>query len=251
MTDYKTISSLQHPLVKHWVHLRLNRDYRHEHSKVLIEGKRMISELSAQKKLDTFICTIPDYFNDVDAKEYYLINEAILEKITGVQAPEGFLAEITMASSSNLAGKKKVLVLDNINDPGNLGTMLRTALALGWEGVFILGNCADPYNDKALRAAKGATFKLPLAFGAIEDLKKLAENEAYQIFVANIQGNSPEKLQVPNNMLLVMSNETHGVSPEVATLGQSIAIPMQGNMESLNVSVASGILMYALNKDMK
>ena len=89
-----------------------------------------------------------------------------MKKISGMQTPEGLVVEIEMPKPAPLEGLKYLLALDGVSDPGNVGALLRTALALGWQGIFILDESCDPFNDKALRSARGATFRLPLAWEA-------------------------------------------------------------------------------------
>jgi len=141
---------------------------------------------------------------------------------------------------------QRVLVLDGVADPGNLGTLLRTALALGWEGAYLLQNCCDPYNDKALRAAMGATFRLPLRMGTASTLQQLAEEEDWRCWVADLKGESPESVPTQQKIALILGSEAHGVSEACRRLGRAVAIPMPGSMESLNVSTAGAILLYLL-----
>src|SRR3989344_6573288 len=112
----KKIESLQHPLVKHWEKLRKDRSYREKTQCVLVVGKKMVSELS----IDALITTDPNF----NAKNQYLVTESILKKITGLEEPDGFAGEISMPMEQNLSEKKRILILDRITDPGNLGTLL-------------------------------------------------------------------------------------------------------------------------------
>ena len=136
------------------------------------------------------------------------------------------------------------MVLDGIQDPGNLGTLLRTALAFGWNGIYLLGNCCDPYNDKALRSAKGATFRLQLYQGDKAHLKDLSRT--HQVLVADLDGKAPESVNESEKRVLVLGSESLGVSAESQAFGEKVTLPISGEMESLNVAVAGGILMYQL-----
>lgn len=241
------ITSLQHDLVKHFVRLRQNRDYREEHQSVLIMGNKMISEICPHhhtKMLMVYDTTfIPP---SVKADQVFLVNEAIMQKVTGLLSPEGLVAEVSMPKPASLEGMRYILACDAVSDPGNLGALLRSALALGWQGAFILTNSCDPYNDKALRVAKGATFRLPIAIGSWDDLNKVIEKNRLKPFVADIKGTPLNELSSTENALLVMSNESHGLSEEAQRICQKVTIPMPGEMESLNVAVAGAILMYTL-----
>lgn len=246
----KKINSLQHPLIKHLVKVRRNSDYRHDHKSVVIEGVKTIQEVGVQFPFKVLIVLdetlIPQ---GIRSKEVVVVTEDIMQKVSGMQQSEGILAEIEMPSSASLKGLKRLIALDGINDPGNLGTLLRTALALGWEGVFIINESCDPYNEKALRAAKGATFRLPIGMGSWEDLKKVIAANKLQPFVADLEGEDIHTLDIPKNILLVLGHESRGISKVAASLSKKVTIPLPGEMESLNVAIAGGILMFALRKD--
>lgn len=246
----RRITSVQHPIVKHLIKVRHNRDYRHEHRTLVIEGIKPIEELRHYGKFKTLVM-----YNEAmiplgaEADEIILVNEQVMRKISEMESPEGLIAEVMMPKPASLAGKKKIIALDGINDPGNMGTILRTALALGWEGAFILNDSCDPYNDKALRAARGATFRLPLAFGEWEALKKIVKKEELVPVVADIDGDDISSFKSSKKMLLVMGNEAHGPSQEAKTFCKAVTIAMPGAMESLNVAVAGGIIMYILRPE--
>lgn len=242
------ITSLQHPLVKHLVKLRIDADYRYEHQSVIIEGLKPVQEL--QRSLKKLIY-LDGLTVNVSAPEEWVVNEAIMKKISGMNSPEGVLAEVELPPFASLKGLHSILALDGINDPGNMGTLLRTALALGWEGVYILPNSCDPYNEKTVRAARGAHFKLPLARGSINDLKEFVRSQQMKAFVADLDGIAPEQCETGSNCVLILGNEAHGASPELIKDCTKVTIPMPGNMESLNVGIAGGILMYVLKRQIK
>jgi RNA methyltransferase, TrmH family len=243
------ITSLQHPTVKHLVKLRTNHDYRQEHHALVIEGAKMLAEAAPLFTFKTIITSHPELIPPgAKASETILTTPGVIQKISGLQSAEGILAEIAMPKFSDLKGKKMVVALDRINDPGNLGTILRTGLALGWDGVFLLDDSCDPYNDKALRASRGAIFKLPMGRGSWKDLKKIVEENKLKALVADIDGIPCDKVEQNGNILLVLCNESTGPSKESIANCEAITIPMSGNMESLNVAVAAGILMHTLQK---
>jgi RNA methyltransferase, TrmH family len=150
-----------------------------------------------------------------------------------------------MPPLGNLNNKNFILALDGISDPGNLGTILRTALALGWDGVFITSNSTDPFNEKALRAAKGATFRLPILCGSWEELEQLIKKNNLHVFIADMQGSALNKEVIQTPLVLILGNEAHGASAFLKKHYHSISIPISDKMESLNVAIAGGILMHA------
>lgn len=243
----KQIASLQHPYIKHLVHLRQNSDYRYEHKSVMIEGSKMIREVAALSPVKTLIACdewlIP---SDVQAHEKIIVTEGIMKKISGMQSPEGLLAEIPMPAFSTLQQARYIVALDNINDPGNLGAILRTALAFGWEGVFLIGQGCDPFNEKALRAARGATFRMPVRRGSWQEFDALASSIGATPMAADLDGEPLHGVQSLSACMLVLGNEARGLSPDALCRCKKITLPMSGAMESLNVAVAGGILMYLL-----
>jgi TrmH family RNA methyltransferase len=232
----KKITSLQHPLVKHWVDLRTLRTYREETQRVLICGKKMTSELP----IDTLITLDPS--TEIQAKETYLVTEPILKKITGLNQPDGFAAELSLPPPQNLKEKKILIILDQIADPGNLGTLLRTALALNWEGVILTPHTVDLFNDKSLRAAKGAHFYLPYQRMTPEEILQLN----LHFYTADLGGTSLEKARFQTPRALILSNEGQGVSNWSKQKAERITIPMNAHVESFNVASSGAILLYAM-----
>lgn len=243
------ITSTQHPLVKHWVKLLQSKDYRYENQKILIEGKKLVNEVSSLFPLDKLIVSNKNLIpKGIRTDTIFIVSESIMNKISGVQKAEGVMAELPMPAEQNLNNKNYIIVLDRINDPGNMGTLLRTALALDWQGVFIIEGSCDPYNDKALRAAKGATFKIPFRIGSWPQLTSLMSQENWEPYVADLTGINLTLIKKAPKRLLILGNESKGPSLEALSNCTKITIPMNPQMESLNVSVAGAILMYELKK---
>jgi len=236
------ITSLQNQIVKHLVTLRKEKSYRHEHKSVLISGKKVIEEL---KNLPfTTLIVEEGYSYSYKADQVFFVTKEILQKITGLASPEPIAAEIALPKEGSLDGKKRLLALDGVSDPGNMGTLLRSALALGWDGVFITDNSVDPFNDKSMRAAKGAAFHLPILHGSWEDLCALIEKNKLQAYVADKNGKDVKTLKISSPLILILGNESHGVTKNGFP---SISIPMHPSMESLNVASAGAILLHELS----
>lgn len=246
MTELRSITSLQHPLVKHLVKLRSESAYRKQCQMLVLEGLKPIQEVSSCVVKVLYTAAYDSYASSLPGEKWQ-VTEGILNKISGMLSPEGILAEICMPPFSSLENARQVLALDGLSDPGNLGTLMRTALALGWDAVFLLPGTCDPYNEKAIRAARGAHFKLTLAKGTAEQLQQWAEKKEVQSLVADLKGNCPNLLPAALSRLLVLGNEAHGASAMVHQFCMPVTIPMSGEMESLNVAVAGGILLYCLS----
>jgi TrmH family RNA methyltransferase len=237
------ITSTRHPLVQHLVRLRLESAYRYQCQTLFFEGAKPIQELSTYIKK---IAYTADYEN-IAAQlpgEKWKINRSILHKISAVPSPEGIIAEMEMPSFRPLEKAKYVVAFDKISDPGNMGTLLRTALAFNWDTVFLLPGGCDCFNEKVLRAARGAHFKIQLSQGTATDLQTWVQTENVQPLVAELRGKHPETISQSLKKLLVLGNEAHGASKKIHSFCQSVALPMSGEIESLNVAVAGGILLY-------
>jgi TrmH family RNA methyltransferase len=144
----------------------------------------------------------------------------------------------------------KLILLENVQDPGNVGTVLRTLDAAGFDGCVFTPGCADPYGPKTLRATMGSTFRVPMCFvpDAAEAAKTLAEN-GYAVIGAALDGEPfYERGKLPEKLCVIIGNEAHGVSPEtVACCTGSVIVPIQ-SAESLNAGVAAGILMWEMRR---
>ncbi len=239
----KSIFSLQHPFVKYLVNLRKDRSFRRNERKVLAVGNKLIEELIASNaKIETLL--VKSGYETSFLGETILVTQEILKKITGLIEPEPFAAVVSLPLFQDLSKTSHLLVLDGIADPGNLGTLLRTALALGWDGVYLTENTCDPFNEKAMRAAKGATFRIPLQEGTWQDFILLAKS--FTVFVADMQGDPIQTINSKAPLALILSKEDRGARSEAKHQFQSVTIPMDGPMESLNVAIAGAILLHRL-----
>ncbi len=237
----KEITSREHPLVKHWMRLKSDAAYRKSESRVLLEGKNCIQDICKSIKPKRLVTTDPDI--PIDAEERILVTDAILKKISGTMNPEGIIAELEMPQNRPLRGVKKIVIADRIQDPGNLGTLIRSSLAFGWDGLFLLPGTCDPFNDKALRAAKGATFHLPLYSGSWNDLHKTVKENSLELVVADTSGDDPKQF-ICKPIALLLANEAQGPNLPPGTPHKRVSLTMQGPMESLNVAIAGSILLY-------
>jgi TrmH family RNA methyltransferase len=229
-----------HPQVQRWVRLRTDKEARREEGSLLLTSPREIEEVAG---IASFRCLIvTEHFQvpvDWPSCPRVFVSERLMQKITGIPSPQGCAAELALPAESRALGPW-VLVLDGVSDPGNVGTLLRSALALGWTGVWVLPGTADLWNEKVLRASKGAAFKLPVAHGSLEQFMQWRLSHPMPVWLADLEGERVHALSAP--CCLVMGNEARGPSKEWSSV-QRLTIPQSGAMESLNVAVAGGILM--------
>jgi RNA methyltransferase, TrmH family len=245
----RTLTSLQHPIVKYLVKLRQDRSFRRMEQKILVSGFKLVQELVEQRiPVEILLSADPHQKISMAVSQSYVISEAILKKITGLEHPEPLAAVVPMPSFQDVSVAQRLLVLDGISDPGNLGTLIRSALALGWDGIFIVAPSCDPFNEKAIRSAKGATFRLPIQEGSWEQFILLSKQKPFHVYLADKQGSSLESMKPSLPMALILSRESQGARQEAKAAFTSITIPMQERMESLNVASAGAILLYCLKE---
>jgi TrmH family RNA methyltransferase len=240
----RPLTSLQHPLVKRLVKLRENRAFRHEEKSLLITGEAVVRDVAAFLPLKTLISQEP---LNLSAQETILASKEVLEKIIDLSTHDLVAAEVALPTPSSLKDAQAIVVLEGLSDPGNVGTILRTALALGIDGAFLTPNTADPFNDKALRAARAAPLFLPLRFGSVEELKELLQKKS--VYIADVQGEKLSQIAFKKPLALILGHETKGPSTELKALGKAVTIPMKQTMESLNVASAASILIYQIQQD--
>ncbi len=234
------IKSLQHPLVKHWTLLKKEKSYRQETKKILIIGESLIRELTVP--IDKIISTRPV---NIPCKESYIVTLEILKKITSFDT-DTIAAEIDLPIPQEIQDQKFILILDRIQDPGNLGTLFRTAWALKWEAIIITPETVDPFNDKALRASQGAILHIPFIEKTPEEIVQWLDAKKIPLWVADAKGAPVKQLTFTAPLALVLSHEGQGVSAWAKTKGKLLSIPLSNNMDSLNVSSAGAILLYTL-----
>lgn len=249
-----TITSLKNELVKRAASLKMKK-YRQKEGLFLLEGKRAVEEaLASQWNIRAlFFTRLPEGW-DEKAEEsslpWYEVPLAVLQKITATEDPQSVaaLVEIRPRDLGDFAPDRGfVLVLDQIRDPGNLGTLIRTADALGAAGVVLLKDTADLYNPKVVRSTMGSLFHLPVLTGVEPaDLETWCRKNGYALWATALEGaEDMTKLQWPAKTALVLGSEAEGVSPELLKAAdQKVKIPMAGQAESLNVAVAGGIVMF-------
>lgn len=215
-----------------------DKKFRNQEHKFLVEGIHLIEEAKSYGLLLECYTTNPDY-------EGVFITPEKMKKISQTDSPSNILGICKMNDKKDYADK--VLILDDISDPTNLGTILRSAKAFGFNTVISSLKTVDYYNDKVVRGSQGAIFKLNLIRNDLkEEINKLKKN-GYQIFGTNVRdGKDIKEITVNKKRTLILGNETRGVSKEIAALvDQNLYIKLD-DMESLNVSVAGSILMYEL-----
>ena len=178
-----------------------------------------------------------------------LVSPEVLAELSDSVTPQGVVAQLSLPQQEppgQLSGK--FLVLEDVQDPGNVGTMIRTADAAGYDGVFISEKSADIYSMKVLRSMQGSHFHLPIYRVDMGKLLEHFKSKQIPVFATTLSKNSVDYKEIiaPSSFALVMGNEGHGISDFMADQAdQLIHISMPGQAESLNVAVAAGILLFS------
>lgn len=267
------ISSEQNERVKSLKKL-YNKKNRQQKGKFVLEGFRIIAEALKAEAIFDNIFMSPDFYKsnqgqslvqiygkENQADNLLVIEEKLLSKIADTNSPQGVIAvvnELEYAIQdifSHKNGEGKILLLDRIQDPGNMGTIIRTAVAAGIDGIIILKGSVDIYNLKVLRATMGAIFSIPL----IKDvtLEKFLElyntlGQNYKLIAADLSGELYyHQLDYDYPFIIAIGNEANGLRRElVNSANYLIKIPIIGKIDSLNAAIAAGILVYkALEKN--
>lgn len=257
------LKSKDNPKIKELSKLISSKKERVSKGAFVIEGIKLLLEAFNENSeiLSVFISTqaLEKYYDTllpvVNTCVFYEITDDIARKVSDAQTPQGVFAIVKSKSRGLEAIDKndnKVLVLNNIQDPGNLGTLLRTADAVGIDAAILCENCCEVYNPKVVRSTMGSIFRLKIieeeSFASVADC--LAQNgiESFAA-VVNENAESINNIAFPEKCAVVIGNEGNGLSQkDISLCKRALTIKMKGNTESLNASVAAAIIMWEMTK---
>lgn len=246
------VTSRNNPLAAHVKKLRGSRSYRRETGCFFCEGPKMLSEaLRWEAALLTVVAaegmSLPPL---PGAVRQVTVPQSLLQALADTETPQGVLFICSMPSlvPPLRLGGGRYLVLDGVRDPGNVGTILRTADAFGADGVFLVNGCADPFSPKTVRSTMGAIFRLPVWETDVDTLCGLLREAGISLFATAL---SPDASDVRSADLsraaVVIGSEGSGVSKEVLSLAdRSIMIPMTSRCESLNAAAAAAVIAWEM-----
>lgn len=229
------------------------KKHRIKSNKYLIEGLRFVEEaIKSKVSIDSIIFTEsfkeknPDLFLKINENiKLIQMNETLLKQLCSTENPQGIVGVINMQNKELKSGELVILV-DKVQDPGNMGTIIRTAHAAGAAGIVMTKGTVDIYNDKTLRSTMGSIFYIPIVEDDSLYFVKSLKKEGYKLVVSSLQGKNnffEENLQ--GKVMIAVGNEGNGVSDEVYDIADiKVKIPMPGEAESLNVAVATSIMIY-------
>lgn len=220
-------------------------EYLGDGTKLLEEALRWGAELTTVVVAEGTPCPpLPEGVRGVQ------IPRDVMETVSPMRTPQGalFLARLPETAPPERLTGGRYLVLDGVQDPGNVGTIWRTADALGADGLLLVGRCADPYQPKAVRATMGACFRLPVWETDVDGLCTLLERSGLPLSAAALGENTRDLRRADlTRGAVVIGSEGRGVSPELlARCGQTIRIPMRPRCESLNAAAAAAVVLWEM-----
>lgn len=242
------ITSRKNSTLIHAKKLGKDRNYRLENGEFLCDGKKLLREAvtSGAGVISVFTSMQPDIMLSESVKAYQVSTD-ILSSVSPLKNPQDVLFICKIPEQTGIDIKRGThLLLDNVQDPGNVGTVLRSADAFGIDSVILTPGCADPYNPKAIRASMGAVFRQKVIF---KDIGELHASGARFIGTAS----SSEYTDIRNadfkDCVIVLGNEGQGISGELLALcKEMITIPVSAGCESLNIAAAASIIMWEISK---
>jgi TrmH family RNA methyltransferase len=229
------ISSVDNAKIKELAKLNQSK-YRKEKQMFIVEGAHLVKEA---KNLGLLI----EAFSIDDLEGFTQVSESVMKKLCNTNTVVDQVGVCKMLDNKTLSNR--LLLLDRVSDPGNMGALMRSAKAFGFDTIVLGEGCVDIYNDKVIRSSQGAIFKLNFVNCKIKDF--IINHREYKIYGTNVvNGIDISNVEIEEKMGIVLGNEGQGISQEVFdVLEKNIYIPMK-NTESLNVSVAGSIIMYML-----
>ncbi|MDL2235187.1 RNA methyltransferase [Christensenellaceae bacterium OttesenSCG-928-L17] len=220
----------------------------------LIEGEKLLAEaVAAGMRVESVFVedgvVVPEELLAAAQRSAFTVPRPVMEALCDCVTPQGVCATVQTneAALPETFPPGMIVALDALQDPGNVGMILRTADAMGAAGVILGEGSADPYAPKTLRAAMGSTYHLPLWQGNLYEALQRLNKQAYCCICGHLQGE--EQLPpIKDRCVIVIGNEGNGVDEDIAALCVRVRVPMYGRAESLNASMAAGLLMHEVSK---
>jgi len=253
----QVITSKDNEIIKSIKKLK-EKKYRDEENKFLVEGIKMVQEAIQENARISKIVICEDCINDGSIEQELLyeiakhnciyVSKKVFETITDVTTPQGILAVIEKENGEDSISYDEdiIVVLDGIQDPGNLGTILRTLDSVNLKQIILSEKTADPYNPKVVRSTMGAIYRVNMirSKNIIDTLKNMKKHK-YDVVATSLQTDKTIYDIDYKKKVIIIGNEANGVSNEVLELAnKKVKIPMLGKTESLNAAVATGIILY-------
>ena len=247
------ITSISNPRIKNLLKLKKQPKERSRQNSFIVEGPRMFFEIPKERLRACYLTERfeEEYSDRLQDYRYELVSEKVLKHLADTTTPQGVVAVAARQETSleEVIGQVEypcLFLLENLQDPGNMGTIIRTAEAAGIDAVIISRDSVDPYNSKVIRSTMGAIFRVAVLI--VDDLSETIawlKNHEVDIYAAHLQGEIFYRYDYTKGCAFLIGNEGNGLKKEtVLQADYGIRIPMKGRVESLNAAVSATVLMY-------
>ena len=243
------LTSKNNPLIKETAALK-DKKARKELGMFLVEGFKMSLECQKSELEIERVFVAESYRGEIPAcaQDPVYVSDDVFRFLSDEKSPQGVLCRVRIPNTDLRAPQGKCLLLDGVADPGNVGTILRTANAAGYNEVYLTQECADPFSPKCVRASMSGLFFTQIYRGDRAEILSVLGD--IPVLVADMGGANVFNFTAPPIFALAIGNEANGVSSEVRTRAtHTVKIPMRDTQESLNAAISAGIIMYVLQKD--
>ncbi len=240
------IESAQNQTYKRWMKLK-QKKYRMQEQSFIVEGFHLVQEGLKANVVTTVIVKEQAAYDEVNVQncEIMTLKASLFDQLAQTPSPQPIMAVCDM-KMKDLSRAHRLLLCDEVQDPGNLGTLIRSALAFNFDGVILGDGCVDVYNEKVIRSTQGAIFKLPILHENLEYYIPQLQSEGVKVYGTSVTRAYPlQEVKAVEKMAFILGNEGNGVKPVHLNLtDENIYIEMSTNVESLNVSIAGSIIMH-------
>ena len=241
------ITSRKNDNIVHLKKLGADRAYRTETGLFYCDGEKLLIE--AVKNgigIDTVLTAQPLSVALPDGAKVFETDYSVIESVSPMKTPQKVVFSCKKPAPAHITAGGRYIVLEDMQDPGNVGTVLRTAGAFSMDAVLLVGACADPYHPRTVRASMGAVFRVPFAELTVDELRELKGRIGLRLIGAALSADSRDIRETDlSGAAVVIGSEGHGLSPEMLDLcDEKMIIPMDERCESLNAAAAAAIVMW-------
>lgn len=234
------ITSASNNTIKALIKLK-QKKYRDETGYYLVEGEHLVEEAMKAKQVECLIST-KDITSDLPI---IVVSNEVMSKLSFTKSPQSIMAKCKIKKEKKLIDGKRYLILDDLQDPGNIGTLIRTALAFSIDQVILSNNCVDLYNDKLLRSMQGANFHINCIYDDLKTvISTLKKNNVKIIGSALENGQDIKQIKISEKMAFIVGNEGNGMNKDILQECDYVGYIPINTIESLNVAIAGSIMMY-------
>ncbi|MGN1234424.1 MAG: TrmH family RNA methyltransferase [Christensenellaceae bacterium] len=235
------ITSKANSLVRRVQSLK-EKKYRRLYGEFIVEGEKMVRESVSSSFEHVMTLVSESYVGETYGRETVVLSDEVFRFVSDEKTPQGILSVLKIPSVPFEKAEESCLILDGIADPGNMGTIIRTANAAGYRRIYCF-DCTDPFSPKCVRASMSGIFFVEICFTERENVKGIG----LPVVCADMGGENLFSFEAPEKFALAIGNEANGLSPIVRNAAERVvAIPMESTQESLNAAISAAIIMYHL-----